>query len=54
MFEKLMDMISAEDYVTEAEGWMALGARLVGDYSTGPEHVRMLKERLPARVLSGD
>ncbi len=49
------DMISAEDFATEAEGWLELGARLVGGCcGIGPEHVRLLKERLPARPLSGE
>ncbi|MDP8973354.1 MAG: homocysteine S-methyltransferase family protein [Actinomycetota bacterium] len=49
------DMISAEDFATEAEGWLELGARLVGGCcGIGPEHLRLLKERLPARPLSGE
>jgi methionine synthase I (cobalamin-dependent) len=48
-----MDMISAEDFATEAEGWLELGIRLVGGCcGIGPEHVRLLKERLPACPLS--
>ncbi len=53
VFEKLMNMISAEDFATEAEGWLELGAQLVGGCcGIGPEHARLLKERLPARPLS--
>ena len=49
------DMISAEDFATEAEGWLDLGTRLVrGCCGIGPEHVRLLKERLPARPFSGE
>jgi methionine synthase I (cobalamin-dependent) len=50
-----MDMISTEDFATEAEGWLELGVRLVGGCcGIGPEHVRQLRERLPARPLSGE
>ena len=50
---QFIDMISAEDFATEAEGWLELGVRLVGGCcGIGPEHVRLLKERLPARPLS--
>ena len=50
---QFIDMISAEDFATEAEGWLALGARLVGGCSgIGPEHVRLLKQRLPAGPFS--
>jgi homocysteine S-methyltransferase len=46
-------MISAEDFATVAEGWLELGARLVGGCcGIGPEHVRLLKERLPAHPYS--
>lgn len=46
---QFIDMISAEDFATEAEGWLDLGARIVGGCcGIGPEHVRLLKERLPA------
>jgi S-methylmethionine-dependent homocysteine/selenocysteine methylase len=50
---QFIDMISAEDFVREAEGWLALGARLVGGCcGIGPEHVRLLKQRLPAGPFS--
>jgi S-methylmethionine-dependent homocysteine/selenocysteine methylase len=50
---QFIDMISAEDFATEAEGWLELGVRLVGGCcGIGPEHVRLLKERLPTRPLS--
>lgn len=46
---QFIDMISAEDFATEAEGWLDLGAWIVGGCcGIGPEHVRLLKERLPA------
>jgi methionine synthase I (cobalamin-dependent) len=43
------DEISPEDFASEAEGWVALGARVVGGCcGIGPEHVRALRERLAA------
>lgn len=52
---QFIDMVSPEDFAAEAEGWLDLGARLVGGCcGIGPEHVRLLKERLPARPLSGE
>ena len=43
------DEISPEDFASEAEGWVALGARVVGGCcGIGPEHVRALRERLSA------
>jgi Homocysteine S-methyltransferase len=53
-FGKLMNMISGEDFATEAEGRLKLGARLVGGCcGIGPEHVRLLKDRLPTRPFWG-
>jgi methionine synthase I (cobalamin-dependent) len=50
-----METISAEDFATEAEGWLELGVRLVaGCCGIGPEHVRLLKERIPVRSFSGE
>jgi len=44
------DEISPEDFASEAEGWVALGARVVGGCcGIGPEHVGALRERLTAR-----
>ncbi len=49
------DMISPEDFAAEARGWLDAGARLIGGCcGIGPEHVRLLKERLPARAPSRD
>jgi len=43
------DEISPEDFASEAEGWVALGARVVGGCrGIGPGHVRALRERLAA------
>ena len=48
-----MNMISGEDFATEAEGWLNLGVRPVGGCcGFGPEHVRLLKQRLPAGPFS--
>jgi S-methylmethionine-dependent homocysteine/selenocysteine methylase len=50
-----MDMISSEDFVAEAQGWLDMGARLIGDCcGIGPEHIRLLKERLPANASSSE
>jgi S-methylmethionine-dependent homocysteine/selenocysteine methylase len=47
---RFTDEISPEDFATEAEGWVALGARAVGGCcGIGPEHIRALSERLSAR-----
>jgi S-methylmethionine-dependent homocysteine/selenocysteine methylase len=44
------DEISPENFASEAEGWVALGARVVGGCcGIRPEHVRALAERLAAR-----
>ena len=41
------DEISPEDFASEAEGWVALGVRVVGGCcGIGAEHVRALRERL--------
>lgn len=46
---RFTDEISPEDFASEAEGWVALGARVVGGCcGIGPEHVRALRERLAA------
>ena len=50
---QFIDMISAADFATEAERWLDLGARLVGECcGIGPEHIRLLKERLPVCTFS--
>ena len=46
-----IDMISPEDFAAEARLWLEIGAQLIGGCcGIGPEHIRLLKERLPARV----
>lgn len=43
-----VDVISPEDLVTEALGWVSAGARLLGGCcGTSPEHIRALKAALP-------
>ena len=42
------DVIWPEDYLTQAEKWVAMGAQIVGGCcGIGPAHIQMLKERLP-------
>jgi homocysteine S-methyltransferase len=46
-----IDMISPKDFAAEARLWLEIGAQLIGGCcGIGPEHIRLLKERLPARV----
>ena len=52
---QFVDMISPEDFAAEARRWSEMGARLIGGCcGIGPEHIRLLKERLPARVTAQD
>ena len=40
-------LVSPEDYLSAARQWVAIGARLIGGCcAIGPEHIRLLKERL--------
>ena len=40
-------VISPDDYLREAEGWVEAGARLIGGCcGIGPEHIRLLSEKL--------
>lgn len=44
---QFVDMISPEDYLNAAQQWVDMGARIVGGCcGIGPEHIRLLKERL--------
>ena len=46
-FEKYMDVLTPEDFATQAQGWLEMGVRLIGGCcGIGPEHIRLLKERL--------
>jgi S-methylmethionine-dependent homocysteine/selenocysteine methylase len=52
---QFIDMISPEDFAQEARRWVGLGARVVGGCcGIGPEHIRALRESLPARLSYGD
>jgi S-methylmethionine-dependent homocysteine/selenocysteine methylase len=47
---QFIDMISPEDFATQAQGWLEMGVQLIGGCcGIGPEHIRLLKERLPER-----
>jgi S-methylmethionine-dependent homocysteine/selenocysteine methylase len=44
---QFIDMISPEDYLTAAQRWIEQGIQIVGGCcGIGPEHIRLLKERL--------
>ena len=46
-----MDMISPEDFATQAQGWLEMGVQLIGGCcGITPEHIRLLKERLSERL----
>lgn len=48
------DMISPEDFARRAREWLDLGARVIGGCcGIGPDHIRALKEELPASVAAG-
>ena len=45
---QFVDMISPADYLTFAQQWVEMGARMIGGCcGIGPEYIRLLKERLP-------
>jgi len=45
------DVISPEGYLAAAEQWVAMGAQVIGGCcGIGPEHIRLLKKRLPKQV----
>lgn len=45
---QFVDIISPEDFAKQAQGWTGMGVQLVGGCcGIGPEHIRLLKERLP-------
>jgi homocysteine S-methyltransferase len=47
---QFIDMVSPEDFTRQAQGWLGMGVQLIGGCcGIGPEHIRMLKERLPRR-----
>ena len=46
-----IDIISPEDYAAEAQKWVQQGVSIIGGCcGIGPEHIRVLKERLPSHV----
>lgn len=47
--------ISPEDYLAAAERWVGMGVQVVGGCcGIGPDHIRLLKDRLPSRLVSAD
>ncbi len=45
---RFIDVLTPEDFATQAQGWIEMGVQLVGGCcGIGPEHIRLLKERLP-------
>lgn len=52
---QFIDMISPEDFAAGAKLWLEMGTQLIGGCcGIGPEHIRLLKERLPARLPAQD
>ena len=48
---QFIDTVSPEAFAAEAELWLELGAQLIGGCcGITPEHIRLLKERLPKRL----
>jgi S-methylmethionine-dependent homocysteine/selenocysteine methylase len=48
---QFVDVIAPEDYLSQAQGWVRTGARIVGGCcGIGRAHIRMLKEGLPPRM----
>ena len=49
---QFVDIIAPEDYLAKARRWVEMGVQIVGGCcGIGPDHIRMLKEGLPARVV---
>lgn len=47
------DIISPDDYLIEAQKWVGMGVRIVGGCcGIRPDHIRLLKEKLPTHILS--
>ena len=47
---QFVDVVSPEDLLAEAETWVGQGAQIVGGCcGIGPDHIRLLAERLPKR-----
>jgi S-methylmethionine-dependent homocysteine/selenocysteine methylase len=48
---QFIDTVSPEAFAAEAEQWLELGAQLIGGCcGITPEHIRLLKERLPEHL----
>ena len=48
---QFVDIISPEDYLAFAMGWVGMGVQIVGGCcGTGPDHIRLLKEHLPKQA----
>ena len=48
---QFIDTVSPGAFAAEAEQWLELGAQLIGGCcGIAPEHIRLLKERLPERL----
>jgi methionine synthase I (cobalamin-dependent) len=48
---QFVDVIAPEDLVAQAMGWLRQGVQVIGGCcGLGPEHIRLLRERLPAQV----
>lgn len=48
---QFVDIISPEGYLAAAEQWVAMGAQIIGGCcGIGPDHIRLLKSRLPKRI----
>ncbi len=48
---QFIDTISPENYLAEALKWVEMGVQIIGGCcGIGPEHIQMLKERLPSYI----
>jgi homocysteine S-methyltransferase len=48
---QFVDVIAPEDFVAHAADWLRQGVQVLGGCcGLGPEHIRLLRERLPARM----
>jgi homocysteine S-methyltransferase len=48
---RFVDIISPEDYLAYAQGWVGMGVQIVGGCcGIGPDHIRLLKDGLPAQI----
>lgn len=47
---QFLDVVTPADFATQTQGWLEMGVQLIGGCcGIGPEHIRLLKERLPER-----